>query len=121
MSMAACRTLPNRWRRFAGSSLRRGSKKGRPGGSAISGLGDAGGWFDDPVMMKEIARLYAWWKKLIRQPRRRTAEVAVVCDPVSAYGLTDGEGMATAHHLINDFTTELYCTGAPFDMVLADL
>ena len=42
---------------------------------------DAGGWFDDPAMMKEIGRLYALANELIRQPRRRTAEVAVVLDP----------------------------------------
>ena len=81
------------------------------------GPGDNGGWFDDPAMMKEIARLYALAGELIRQPRRRTAEVALVCDPGSAYVLTDSEGMATAYHLINDFTTELYCTGALFDTI----
>ena len=52
------------------------------------GPGDAGGWFDDPAMMKEIGRLYALAQELIRQPRRRTAEVALVLDPASAYGLT---------------------------------
>ena len=81
------------------------------------GPGDAGGWFDEPAMMREIGRLYALADELIRQPRRRTAEVALVCDPASAYALTDGEGMATAYRLINDFTTELYHTGTPFDTI----
>jgi hypothetical protein len=81
------------------------------------GPGDAGGWFDDPAMMKEIGRLYALAQELIRQPRRRTAEVALVLDPASAYGLTDSDGMWTAYHLINGLTTELYYTGAPFDII----
>ncbi len=74
------------------------------------GPNDNGGWFDDPAMMKEIARLYALDEELIRQPRHRTAEVAVVCDPASFYGLNDGEGMSTAYRLINSFVTELYYT-----------
>jgi hypothetical protein len=81
------------------------------------GPNDNGGWYDDPAIMKEISRLYALAQELIRQPRQRTAEVALVCDPGSAYGLSDGEGMSTAYHLINDFATELYHTGAPFDTI----
>jgi len=67
--------------------------------------------------MKEIARLYALAEELIRRPRHRTAEVALVIDPKSAYGLTDGEGMAVAQRLISDVTTELHYTGAPFDTI----
>ena len=81
------------------------------------GPSDNGGWFDDPAIMKELARLYALAQELIGQPRRRTAEVAVVCDLASAYGLTDGEGMSTAYRLIGKVVTELYYTGAPFDTI----
>jgi hypothetical protein len=81
------------------------------------GPNDNGGWFDDSAIMKEITGLYALAEELIRQPRHRTAEVAVVCDPGSAYALTDGAGMATALGLISNFTTELYHTGTPFDTI----
>ena len=67
-------------------------------------------------MMKEIRCLYVLAQELIRQPRR-LAEVALVLDPASAYGLTDSDGMWTAYHLINGLTTELYYTGAPFDII----
>jgi len=76
-----------------------------------------GGWFDDPAIMAEIARLQSLAERAIQRPRHSTTEVALVCDLKSAYCLTDTEGMDTAYRLIESVTTELHHTGATFDVL----
>lgn len=81
------------------------------------GPGNRGGWFDDPAIMAEIARLQSLAERAIQRPRHSTTETALVCDLKSAYALTDTEGMDTAYRLIENVTTELHHTGAPFDIL----
>jgi len=75
------------------------------------------GWFDHPAIMSEIAKLQKLAAEALTRPRHRTAQVGVVCDLKSGYCLTDAEGMDTARRLIENVTTELYHTGAPFDVL----
>lgn len=74
-----------------------------------------GGWFDDPLLMAEIARQQELAQRAMAMPRHSVAEVALVCDLQSAYYLGDGEGMGTAYSLIMGVGTEMYRLGAPFD------
>ena len=82
------------------------------------GADGSGGWYDDPRLMAEIARLMDLAEERLQTPRRRTAQVALICDLRSCYWFGDGGAMRTHYRLVDAVTTELYRTGAPFDTML---
>ncbi len=82
------------------------------------GADGSGGWYDDPVLIGEVARLVKLAEERLKQPRKRTAQVALICDLESCYFLSDGAAMRTHLDLVDGVTTELYRTGTPFDTLL---
>lgn len=82
------------------------------------GADGSGGWYDDAVLIGEVARLVKLAEERLKQPRRRTAQVALICDLQSCYSLSDGAAMRTHLDLVDGVTTELYRTGPPFDTLL---
>ncbi|MGQ9731847.1 MAG: beta-galactosidase [Candidatus Zipacnadales bacterium] len=82
------------------------------------GADGSGGWYDDPSLIKEVAQLYQLAEERLRRPLRRTAEVALICDPQSCYLLGDGAAMRIHYRSLDEVTTALYRTGAPFDQIL---
>lgn len=83
------------------------------------GAEGCGGWYDQPELIAEVARLHALAAERLRgPPRRRAPEVVVAADLESCYGLPDGAAMRAHYRLVDTVTTELYRTGAPFDSVL---
>jgi len=82
------------------------------------GADGTGGWYDHPALIGEVTKLMALASRLLEQPKRPVARVAVVCDPASMYLLPDAEAMQTHYELLEAVTTELYKTGAPFDSLL---
>ncbi|MCX7598797.1 MAG: beta-galactosidase, partial [Armatimonadetes bacterium] len=77
-----------------------------------------GGWYDQPALIGEVRKLVALAQRLMEKPKRRVAQVAVICDPESMYLLPDGTTMQTHYAMLDTVTTELYKTGAPFDSLL---
>jgi hypothetical protein len=82
------------------------------------GADGSGGWYDDPALIGEVARMVKLAEQRLAAPRRRVAEVAVICDLKSCYSLGDGEAMRTHLRLTDEVTTQLYRTGTPFDTLL---
>jgi len=82
------------------------------------GPNTAGGWYDHPELIGEVARLMKLAWSRLRQTTERAAEVALVCDLRSCYSLADGEAMRTHLRLVDDVTGELYRTGTPFETLL---
>jgi len=82
------------------------------------GADGSGGWYDDPALIGEVARLVKLAEKRLTAPRKRVAEVAVICDLQSCYSLGDGEAMRTHLRLTDEVGTQLYRTGTPFDTLL---
>ncbi len=82
------------------------------------GADGSGGWYDEPALIREVARVYALAEKRLHAPRRRVAQVALVADLKSCYWLGDGEAMRTHLAMVDRVTTEMYRTGVPFDSIL---
>jgi hypothetical protein len=78
------------------------------------------GWYEDPRLSGEVARLVRWAQRRLQTPRQPVAQVAVVCDLASMYLLADAEAMRTHYELLEAVTTELYRCGAPFDALLLE-
>ncbi|NOY79640.1 MAG: hypothetical protein GXP31_01415 [Kiritimatiellaeota bacterium] len=83
----------------------------------FGGDGSAG-WYDDPALIAEVKRMVRLSEDRLRRPRKRQAQVALVCDLRSCYWLGDGAAMRTHLALVDHVTTELYRTGTPFDTIL---
>ena len=82
------------------------------------GADGSGGWYDQPELIGEVKKLVALAEERLNTPRKRVAEVALVCDLGSCYSLNDGAAMRTHLRLLDEVTTELYRTGTPFDTIL---
>lgn len=76
------------------------------------------GWFDDPEVLAEIARLRALSARAQEWDGGSASQVALVCDPESMHYL--GYPPILGYRQITGVYTELFRTGAPFDTVLLD-
>ena len=77
-----------------------------------------GGWYDDPALIAEVAKLYQLASRRLKQNAPRAAQVLLVADPQGCYHLGDGAAMRTHYALVDQVTGALHRTGAPFDFVL---
>jgi hypothetical protein len=77
-----------------------------------------GGWYDDPALIAEVAKLYQLASRRLKQNSHRAAQVLLVADPQGCYHLGDGAAMRTHYALVDQVTGALHRTGAPFDFVL---
>ena len=77
-----------------------------------------GGWYDDPALIAEVAKLYQFASRRLKQDSHRAAQVLLVADPQGCYHLGDGAAMRTHYALVDQVTGALHRTGAPFDFVL---
>lgn len=76
------------------------------------------GWFNDPEVMAELARLRKTAADAQAWDGASASQVALVCDPpsMSCFGYPP----TLAYRLITGLYSELYRTGAPFDTILLD-
>ena len=77
-----------------------------------------GGWYDDPLLIAEVEKLYQLASHQVGMNTPRVAQVLLVADPQSCYYLGDGAAMRTHYSLVDQVTGALRRTGAPFDSVL---
>lgn len=82
------------------------------------GADGSAGWYDQPELSGEIARLMKLAERRLQSPRRRVSQVTVVADLESGYALPDAAALQTHYRLVDGVTTELYRCGTPFDSVL---
>ncbi|MFA5192287.1 MAG: beta-galactosidase [Verrucomicrobiia bacterium] len=101
-------------RREAGHALIRGSGLWWVDFGAAHGKG----WFNDPEVMAELARLRNIAAAAQAWDGSSASEVALVCDPKSMSYL--GYPPTLGYKLITGVYTELCRTGAPFDTILLD-
>ena len=81
-------------------------------------------WYDDPEILKVVARFDGLMRLSARFPRGSTAEVAVVLDPLSLsagieYNYNRAPNTAGAHFMLNT-RLDWHRLGAPYDLWLFD-
>ncbi len=82
------------------------------------GASQGEGWFDDPAVLAEIARLRRIAVDMSAGDGTSASQVAVVCDPPSVATL--GYPPEITYRLPTRVVTELNRTGAPFDTILLE-
>lgn len=80
------------------------------------------GWFNDPALLDTAREMRDLAEQALEAERTGGAEIAVVLDPTSYYGMADWKTGTDALHLplCNEQFRELHRIGAPFDVLLLD-
>lgn len=84
------------------------------------GIDGSGGWYDQPELIAEAAAMNRLANDLLKVPRARNAQVALVCDLESFYHMGDGNAMKAQHVVLDDLCSKLKRLGAPVDMIFVN-
>ncbi len=79
-----------------------------------------GGWYDEPALIGDVAKLVKLAERRLTQPSRSVAQVALVADPRSCYAVSDGDAMSLHLRSVEQVTGALHRTGTPFDFLNVD-
>ncbi|MBU0478572.1 beta-galactosidase [bacterium] len=78
-----------------------------------------GGWYDDPIIMENIARMQEIAQESLELNRGSVSEVALIYDLESLYYLEHGQYPRTFTSILTtEIHSELFKCGIPFDVIL---